>query len=95
MNADGGFGSGTAVVRPHPCTFKTVSRAGKDVYLDAARLSTTRPGFHKLVFLRPMKQMSVTSMTSVKPCRITRQQPPHQGGQTRRTASQQDMGMIA
>lgn len=41
-----------------------------------------------------LKQMSVASMTSVKPCRITGQQPPHQSGQTRSTTSEQDMGMI-
>ena len=32
-------------------------RAGKEVYLDAARLSAVRTGFYKLVFLSPRNNL--------------------------------------
>ncbi len=47
-----GMGRARPGVRLHPCPLKTALWAGKDIYLDAACQTSSRPGFNELVLLR-------------------------------------------
>ena len=49
VNADGRVRPSPAVVCFYPCALKLTLRAGKDIYLEATCLSSSHPGFHKLV----------------------------------------------